>query len=65
MWDQWKTVECTKTCGGGEEFITRNIKTEAAHGGRECIGNSTIIQKCNVEECPGNNTKIETKTKKM
>ena len=51
-WDKWKTGECSKSCGGGELYITRNKISEARNGGKGCAGNSSIVQECNVEACP-------------
>ena len=53
-WDKfgaWST--CTETCGGGEQFRTRKVKTKAAFGGAACPGNATETQACNENACPG------------
>ena len=45
--------ECSKTCGDGERVNTRDVKVTAAHGGADCIGNSTVTESCIVQQCPG------------
>ena len=35
--------------------MTRKKIVEAAHGGKNCTGDSIITESCNVEECPGRN----------
>ena len=52
-WDEWKTGICSKTCGGGSRTNTRTAKIDAAHGGEECNGTSSITENCNTQECPG------------
>ena len=51
-WDKWKTGECSKSCGRGELYIIRDKISEAKNGGKECVGNSSVVQECNVEACP-------------
>ena len=44
--------ECSKSCGGGMQTQTRQVKVEAQHGGKECQGVDTLKVSCNVQECP-------------
>ena len=53
-WDEWTIGECDLPCGGGFRTNTRTAKVEANHGGDDCAGTTTIIESCNVHECPGN-----------
>ena len=71
-WDKWKTGKCSTTCGGGVKYVTRKKIVEAAHGGKNCSGDSIITESCNVEECPGrnmirsmNNTTVRVKFEEM
>ena len=52
-WDEWNDGECSKSCGGGVRTNTRIEKVNAAFGGKECNGFSTIEESCNIQECPG------------
>ena len=53
-WDDWKKEgDCSQTCGGGIQLLTRQQKVESEHGGKECIGPSNITEICNVQKCPG------------
>ena len=52
-WGDWKEGECSEQCGGGTRINTRGVKVNAAYGGKECIGLSSIEESCNVKECPG------------
>lgn len=52
-WANWGS--CTKTCGGGTQERSRNIKTPAVNGGRACSvvhGASTGSQTCAAQGCP-------------
>ena len=53
-WGDWVVGECSITCGGGTRSNTRDRKIDAAFGGRECPGQASITEACNVQECPGN-----------
>ena len=54
QWSSWNITDCNGTCG---DLVfrtkTREILTKAAFGGKECTGNSTQVEKCNVKPCPG------------
>ena len=54
-WDSWRIGTCSKECGGGKRTNLREVKIEAANGGKNCSGGPTIIEDCNIEECPGMN----------
>ncbi|XP_062867386.1 A disintegrin and metalloproteinase with thrombospondin motifs 2 [Trichomycterus rosablanca] len=52
-WGQWtKFGSCSRTCGGGVRFRTRQCDNPIpANGGRTCYGNNYEFQLCNSEEC--------------
>uniref|UniRef100_A0AAY4BUK8 ADAM metallopeptidase with thrombospondin type 1 motif 2 n=1 Tax=Denticeps clupeoides TaxID=299321 RepID=A0AAY4BUK8_9TELE len=52
-WGQWtKFGSCSRTCGGGVRFRTRECDNPMpANGGRTCYGNNYEFQLCNTEEC--------------
>ncbi|XP_072517585.1 A disintegrin and metalloproteinase with thrombospondin motifs 2 isoform X2 [Salminus brasiliensis] len=52
-WGQWtKFGSCSRTCGGGVRFRTRQCDNPIpANGGRTCYGNNYEFQLCNTEEC--------------
>ncbi|XP_067279605.1 A disintegrin and metalloproteinase with thrombospondin motifs 2 isoform X1 [Pseudorasbora parva] len=52
-WGQWtKFGSCSRTCGGGVRFRTRECNNPIpANGGRTCYGNNYEFQLCNMEEC--------------
>ncbi|XP_047661660.1 A disintegrin and metalloproteinase with thrombospondin motifs 2 isoform X2 [Tachysurus fulvidraco] len=52
-WGQWtKFGSCSRTCGGGVRFRTRQCDNPIpANGGRTCYGNNYEFQLCNNEEC--------------
>jgi hypothetical protein len=43
--------ECSAPCGGGLQKQTRDVKTDAAHGGEQCGATSQSIV-CNEQACP-------------
>ncbi len=46
-------VKCTKTCGNGTQFHTRNCTNpRPSGGGLTCIGVSRESQFCNPNPCP-------------
>ena len=45
--------ECSVTCGNGQKRSNRTILKPALHGGIECEGNSSKVEKCNLEACIG------------
>ena len=51
-WDDWVTGECSQTCGTGTRTNTRKKLIIEEHGGT-CTGQSTEIEACNPQECPG------------
>uniref|UniRef100_UPI003AADB998 A disintegrin and metalloproteinase with thrombospondin motifs 2-like n=1 Tax=Centroberyx gerrardi TaxID=166262 RepID=UPI003AADB998 len=53
-WGTWSPFgSCSRTCGGGVRFRTRQCDNPVpANGGRTCFGNSYEFQICSVEECP-------------
>jgi len=45
--------ECSAKCGGGTQTRTRTCTNPApAHGGAECVGDSSETQACNEAPCP-------------
>lgn len=52
-WNDWVIGECDKECGGGNRTNTRTEKESAAHEGDECPGPASVVESCNVKECPG------------
>ena len=45
--------ECSVTCGNGQKRSNRTILQPALHGGIECEGNSSKVEKCNLDACIG------------
>ena len=52
-WDEWIIGACSSSCGGGMRNNTRSKKASAEHEGNECDGVTSIMESCNVQECPG------------
>ncbi|XP_041948018.1 LOW QUALITY PROTEIN: A disintegrin and metalloproteinase with thrombospondin motifs 2 [Alosa sapidissima] len=52
-WGQWsKFGSCSRTCGGGVRFRTRQCDNPIpANGGRTCYGNSYEFQLCSMDGC--------------
>ncbi|XP_043924871.1 A disintegrin and metalloproteinase with thrombospondin motifs 2-like [Protopterus annectens] len=52
-WGSWsKFGSCSRTCGSGVKFRTRNCDNpHPANGGRSCFGPSYEFQLCNTQEC--------------
>ncbi|XP_047441070.1 A disintegrin and metalloproteinase with thrombospondin motifs 2-like isoform X2 [Mugil cephalus] len=52
-WGPWSEFgQCTRTCGGGVQFRTRNCDSpRPANGGRTCVGATYQFQMCNTNEC--------------
>ncbi len=48
-WTDWGP--CSKTCGGGTQNRTRDVKTQPKNGGKACPV-LTETQKCNIQPCP-------------
>ncbi|XP_053397886.1 adhesion G protein-coupled receptor B1-like [Mercenaria mercenaria] len=52
FWGFWSN--CNQTCGGGTQTRTRSCNNpEPAHGGSECVGDTSQSQTCNTQECSG------------
>ena len=50
-YSEWS--ECSKPCDGGSQNRTRTLQQTAAHGGVDCVGESTQFRDCNLHGCPG------------
>ncbi|XP_038155069.1 A disintegrin and metalloproteinase with thrombospondin motifs 2-like isoform X2 [Cyprinodon tularosa] len=52
-WGSWSEFgQCSRTCGGGVQFRTRNCNNPSpANGGRTCRGTPYQFQMCNNNEC--------------
>ncbi|KAK7922824.1 hypothetical protein WMY93_009726 [Mugilogobius chulae] len=52
-WGSWSEFgQCSRTCGGGVQFRTRDCDNpRPANGGRTCVGATYQFQMCNNEEC--------------
>uniref|UniRef100_A0A6Q2X707 ADAM metallopeptidase with thrombospondin type 1 motif 2 n=1 Tax=Esox lucius TaxID=8010 RepID=A0A6Q2X707_ESOLU len=52
-WGVWSQFgSCTRTCGGGVQFRTRECDNPMpANGGRTCLGSNYQFQLCNSQEC--------------
>ena len=51
--------DCSAECGTGKQARTRTCTNPApAHGGKDCVGEATETQDCNVRECPGKYHKV-------
>jgi len=47
---KWVEEACTKSCGGGEQNLTRSI-TSASNGGAKCLP-TRQVKSCNNDACP-------------
>merc|ERR1719235_1309577 len=47
---EWVKEQCTKSCGGGEQNLTREIAS-APNGGMKCLPERQL-KSCNNQECP-------------
>ena len=52
-WNDWIHGTCSKSCGGGTRYNTRNERVSEAHGGKPCEGDATIAEPCEIQKCPG------------
>ncbi|XP_055517825.1 A disintegrin and metalloproteinase with thrombospondin motifs 14 isoform X2 [Leucoraja erinacea] len=54
-WSPWtKFGTCSRTCGGGVRFHSRQCSNPfPAYGGRDCFGPAYEYKICNSEDCPG------------
>uniref|UniRef100_A0A8D3DF08 ADAM metallopeptidase with thrombospondin type 1 motif 2 n=1 Tax=Scophthalmus maximus TaxID=52904 RepID=A0A8D3DF08_SCOMX len=52
-WGSWSEFgQCSRTCGGGVQFRTRDCDNpRPANGGRTCVGATYQFQICNSNEC--------------
>ncbi|XP_029368407.1 A disintegrin and metalloproteinase with thrombospondin motifs 2 isoform X4 [Echeneis naucrates] len=52
-WGSWSEFgQCSRTCGGGVQFRTRDCDNpRPANGGRTCVGATYQFQMCNADEC--------------
>ncbi|CAB1416905.1 unnamed protein product [Pleuronectes platessa] len=52
-WGSWSEFgQCSRTCGGGVQFRTRDCDNpRPANGGRTCVGATYQFQICNSDEC--------------
>lgn len=52
-WDQWGPYgKCSKTCGSGIKWRTRQIRSPARYGGEKCTGGYHSMATCNTHACP-------------
>ncbi|XP_071802483.1 A disintegrin and metalloproteinase with thrombospondin motifs 10-like [Asterias amurensis] len=52
-WTQWQFGPCSRTCGGGQQTLTRTCTNPAPqNGGQNCFGNTNEIVTCNTQICP-------------
>ncbi len=52
-WTAWQFGPCSRTCGGGQQTITRSCTNPAPqNGGLNCVGNSNEAITCNTQICP-------------
>merc|ERR1711936_1447527 len=62
-WSAWGS--CSKSCGSGQKRATRQIKTPAAGGGRNCQGSSSKTESCNTNSCPTSSPTCGTNARKF
>lgn len=53
-WGDWDEYgPCSRTCGGGVQWSTRECDApRPLHGGKYCNGQRTRFRSCNTQECP-------------
>ena len=55
VWNDWSQFsECSKTCGGGIQSRTRDIKVLNSYDGVPCDGPTSETKLCSLEECSPN-----------
>ena len=52
-WGEYKTLFCSKTCGGGVKWRKRSKKIRDENGGKPCEGNALQMVECNNQVCTG------------
>ena len=49
----WSFSSCNATCGASAfRTKSREIVTQAAHGGAECNGEKETVENCDLSQCP-------------
>ncbi|XP_055847560.1 papilin isoform X2 [Episyrphus balteatus] len=52
-WSDWSSPsECSRSCGGGVSFQTRECLKYASNGAQQCKGGSRKYFSCNTQDCP-------------
>ena len=50
---------CSKTCGYGQKERSRTCTNPApAHGGDDCVGETSESMECKIKECPSKNLSV-------
>ena len=53
-WSDWIPGECSRTCGTGISWHTRECNDpRPAHGGKNCVGLNRLLNYCKKGCCPG------------
>ena len=51
---EWKNItSCSKSCGGGTQFVQRSVKVFHKYKGEKCPSTFVKHEKCNAHPCPG------------
>ncbi|CAD5123995.1 DgyrCDS12301 [Dimorphilus gyrociliatus] len=54
-WSEWVEGVCSKSCGDGTKIFTRTCSNPTPKfGGKECTGDSSKTETCNLQACPIN-----------
>ena len=54
QFSEWSLGSCNATCGlSAFRAKTREVLSRASDGGKECDGDITINENCNLKPCPG------------
>jgi len=59
-WSPWVDGKCSKTCGMGTKTKTRKMAPKKAHGGKDCNGDPSKDDPCDVGDCPADPTPAPT-----
>ena len=53
QWGSWRVSgKCSKTCGGGSQYLARNCDSPPpANGGNYCRGDHSQYKQCNTHQC--------------